>query len=274
MLELAVFVIGLAGFGLAGYLDLKYTEFPGWIPYGIISTSVVVFAVDGLLTNSFSLLINSVLYGLIFLAIGLVMYFSKQWGDGDAWLLGSLGFTLPTRLLSGAQTGIFPFHFVLFFNFLVVCFVYIAAYCLFIGLRSQKVRRLFVSELRKGHVHKVVLVAVLSVFCAALYFYFNSILTGNMAAYLLLLPAIFAGFVLFADYTKVIENHIFRKKVLTKNLRPGDVVFGAKWTGLTKKDIKKIKKRYVIVKEGVRLAPVFLITFLLTILFGSLVWFV
>ena len=274
MLELALFVVGLVGFGLAGYLDLKHTEFPGWIPYGIIAASVLIFSVDGLITNTFSLLINSVLYGLIFLAIGLVMYFSKQWGDGVAWLLGSLGFILPTRLIFTAQTGLFPFYFVVFFNFLVVCFVYIVAYCLVIGLRCQKVRRLFVSELRKGYVHKAFSVAVLSAFCIAFYFYFNSILTSTATNYLLLLPGVFVFFILMTDYAKVIEHNMFRKRVLTKNLKPGDVVFGGKWTGLTNKDIKKIKKKHVIVKEGVRLAPVFLITLLLTILFGGLVWFV
>ncbi|HLD57496.1 MAG TPA: prepilin peptidase [archaeon] len=273
MIEAALFAIGVIGFGLAGYLDLKKTEFPGWIPYGLIAASVLVFSLDGLITGGFSLLTNSVLYGLVFLAIGLGLYFSRQWGDGDAWLLGALGFALPSRLIFPEQASITPFYFALFFNFLVVALVYTIVYSIALGFRDVKTRKRFFSEAEKGLRYKIVSIIVVAVAFLAVYFYLSSISTWT-AAYVLLLPPLFAFFVFFTDYTRIMEKHVFRKKVLTKNLRPGDVVLGGKWRGLTKQDIKKIRKKYVIVKEGIRLAPVFLITFLLTVLFGALVWFV
>ncbi len=274
MLELALFVFGLVGLGLAGYLDLKTTEFPGWIPYGIIAASLIVLTVDGFVANNFSLLINSVFQGLLFLAIGLVLYFSRQWGDGDAWLLGSLGFLLPTRIIFPTQTTILPFYLAVFFNFLIVCLIYIVVYSLFVGLKNNKVRKLFFSELKRGYVYKVISVIAFSALCVGFYFYTIYTTNSFVASYLLALPAIFVLLIVLGDYARLIETHIFRKRVLSKKLKPGDVILDGRWKGLTKEDIKKIRKRYVIVKEGVRLAPVFLITFLVTVFFGSLFWFV
>ena len=42
ILELILLAIGVAGFGLAGYWDLKTTEFPDWLPYSLIIASLAV----------------------------------------------------------------------------------------------------------------------------------------------------------------------------------------------------------------------------------------
>ena len=164
--------------------DLKKTEFPGWIPYGLIAASVLVFSLDGLITGGFSLLTNSVLYGLVFLAIGLGLYFSRQWGDGDAWLLGALGFALPSRLIFPEQASITPFYFALFFNFLVVALVYTIVYSIALGFRDVKTRKRFFSEAEKGLRYKIVSIIVVAVAFLAVYFYLSSISTWT-AAYVL-----------------------------------------------------------------------------------------
>ncbi len=274
MFELFLLAIGAVGFGLAGYLDLKTTEFPGWIPYGIIVSVLIVLGIDGFITNNFSLITNSVFQGLLFLFIGLAFYFSKQWGDGDAWLLGSLGFLLPTRLVFTQANGILPFYLVVFFNFLIVCLFYIIVYSIVLGCKNKKVRNLFFLELKKGYKMKVFSIILFSVFCVSAFLYFNTIIMNITTSYLLLFPLLLVCLIVLADYTKLIEKYEFRKRVLTRRLKPGDVVFGGKWKGLTIQDIKKIKTKYVIVKEGVRLAPVFLLAFLITILFGNLLWFI
>jgi hypothetical protein len=76
---------------------------------------------------------------------------------------------------------------------------------------------------------------------------------------------------IFWRYGVTIENKLFKKRVLTKNLKPGDVVDDMRWVGLTEEQIKTIQKRkkYAIVKEGIRFIPAFPIALVVTLLFGN-----
>ena len=61
-------------------------------------------------------------------------------------------------------------------------------------------------------------------------------------------------------------------------LKEGDVPDGSKlWEGLTKEQVKEIKKsgkKYVVIKDGVRFAPVFTLALLAAILLGDIVFWV
>ena len=79
------------------------------------------------------------------------------------------------------------------------------------------------------------------------------------------------------NYMKIIDNHVFKKKVSVNKLRPGDVLVRSRWTGLKKADIQKLRKSYnrVWIKEGIRFSPVFALAFVITLVFGNLLlWFV
>ncbi|UCD07613.1 MAG: prepilin peptidase, partial [Candidatus Aenigmatarchaeota archaeon] len=117
MLGWVLLVIGIAGFGLAGYLDLKTTEFPDWIPYFIIVSALVVRGISAWLLQDLSIITESVLIGIVFLAFGLGLYYLKQWGDGDAWLLGAIGFLFPNPSGFQAVTMQFSFPIIMLFNF-------------------------------------------------------------------------------------------------------------------------------------------------------------
>ena len=62
-----------------------------------------VFAVritDSFLIGNLSALYSSVLTGAAFSVLGAILYFTKQWGDGDAWLIGIFGFIFPQNFLA------------------------------------------------------------------------------------------------------------------------------------------------------------------------------
>ena len=67
---------------------------------------------------------------------------------------------------------------------------------------------------------------------------------------------------------------VFKRKIDASRVRIGDVPIGYRWKGLTEKEVQKIKKKgnKITIKEGVRFAPVFVITIILTILFGNLLF--
>ena len=67
------------------------------------------------------------------------------------------------------------------------------------------------------------------------------------------------------------EEAGFKHSDSVKKLKPGDVLIEDLWRGITEKDLKELRKKggEVWVKEGVRFAPVFIITILLSIFYGS-----
>jgi len=280
MLGWILLLIGLAGFGAAGYLDLKTTEFPDWIPYVIIVSALAVRAVFSFLTADFSIIINSVVIGVIFLAIGLAMYYTKQWGDGDAWLLGALGFLFPGAAgftaAAATTTGFaaFPFPAVMLFNFFFISFFYLIAYSLFLGIRSPKISSQFFSYLKGNSKSLVTIIAFFFVFCIAVFLYMHLQFGIPMTqlSYVIAFPVVFTGLLLFLQYGRFIENKVFRKRVDVKKLRVGDVPLGNKWKVLSEKELKALKKKggKVWIKEGVRFAPVFVITMVVTLFLGNL----
>ncbi|MEM5871695.1 MAG: A24 family peptidase [Candidatus Aenigmatarchaeota archaeon] len=274
MLDYIIFVVGLIGFSLASYWDLRYTEFPDWLPYSMIISTLFFRGIFSFLDKNPFLFVNSLLFGVILLAIGLFFYFLKQWGDGDAWLLGALGFILPDQLIFGVDTK-FPFYTTLIFNFLLVSLIYLIFYSLLLGIRNKKVNKVYVACIKK---EKKALIFTITFFFAfswisVFLFYFFDFNLNNLLQFILL-PFILTFLLLFSYYAKTVEKELFRKKVKTSELKEGDVLCEGKWKGLTNEDIKKIKKkhRYVWIKEGVRFAPVFLITFLISIFIGDLIF--
>ena len=267
MLEL-FFFIAICGFGIASYLDLRYTEFPDMLPYGLITISISIRILMSIILGDFSIITDSVLYGVIFLGIGLGLFYTKQWGDGDAWLLGVLGFVIPNKesmVFVSGYSSILPFQISLIFNFFIVSLLYIIIYSFFVGVKNRKKLKI---KFNRKETYVFLGIVVLATFAGTVGI--GSSMLPMFYGIMLLLT----GFYFFFQYVKSIDNFIFKSRISTKKLREGDVIFEGKWKGLTKKDISKLKrsKKYVYIKEGVRFAPVFLITILLTALFGGLIF--
>jgi Flp pilus assembly protein protease CpaA len=279
MLGIVLLAIGITGFGLGAYWDLKTTEFPDWLPYSIILLALGTRGIFSFMTGDWMILGNSLLIGTIFLGIGLLLYFLRQWGDGDAWLLGALGFLLPSRLEFGAET-VLPFPLALLFNFLVVSLAYLIAYSVFLGLKHRSVNGKYVEHLKKEKYKIAAMVAFFFAFSWAFLFIMQSMAINPVnpasIAQLAFLPFMLTFVLLFSYYAKVVEKHVFKKRIKTSDLREGDVAVDGKWKGLTRKEIAAIRKKskYVWVKEGVRFAPVFVITLLISIFLGDIIFII
>lgn len=272
MFEFVLLAIGVAGFGAAGFLDLKTTEFPDYLPYSIIAAALGVRGVYSYIIGDFTPFLSAVFIGCIFLSFGLILYFLKQWGDGDAWLLGAMGFLFPDA--SGFLfSSVFPFPLVFLFNFFFISFFYLVVYSVVVGARSRIGGR-FLHHI-KGSVRSIAAVVLFfSAALAAVILYLSLNLNiGLFSLYpLLLFPPLLAGVIIFVHYGRFIEDHVFRKRIPVSRLRPGDVPADGKWRVLTKKELAELKRRggHVWIKEGVRFAPVFIVTLLVTLFHGGL----
>jgi Flp pilus assembly protein protease CpaA len=273
MLEWILAAIGVAGFGFAGFLDLKTTEFPDWLPYSMIVSALVARGVFSFLGSNWSILADSLIVGAIFLGLGLGMYFLKQWGDGDAWLLGALGFLFPNA--SGfPYAGALPFPVAIVFNFLLGAFVYIIAYSFILSLAKPEVYHGFARSFRSKYKGTILLVGGLSaayfMFLIATFLLFGLVPPSPLFA--AAFPVFIAFIAVFSHYGVYIEKNLFKKRIPVGKLRAGDVPVGGKWRVLKPSEVRALKKRggYIWIKEGVRFAPVFLIALLLTLIFGDL----
>jgi len=205
------------------------------------------------------------------------MYFTKQWGDGDAWLLGALGFLFPgpTGFVSPAAGLLaLPFPVVMIFNFFFVSFFYLIAYSVALGLLNPGVPGKFRRYIGKKSRHIAAYFFAFSAMCAAAAAYLH-IYTGiaiQALGYIALFPLVFLGLILFLQYGRFIEGDIFKRRIKAKDLKPGDVPVGSKWMVLSKADVRKLKRKggHIWIKEGIRFAPVFILTILLTLAFGNL----
>ncbi len=273
MLGWILLAIGIAGFGLAGALDLKTTEFPDWLPYTMIAGTLAVRAVFSFLEGNIWIIGSSVIVVFVFLGFGLLLYFTRQWGDGDAWLLGALGFLFPNS--AGFQpSGALPFPAVMIFNFFLIAFVYLIIYSIALGIRNPEIARKFFAGLRSNLKGIASLILAFGIACVFLVYFLNASWGIPLAAMmnLFLLPVFFAFIIIFMHYGRFMEQSFFKKQISVKDLRVGDVPVGERWRVLDKEEVKKLKKKggKIWIKEGVRFAPVFIITLFVTLFFGNL----
>ncbi|MBU0898553.1 MAG: hypothetical protein KKB03_04610 [Nanoarchaeota archaeon] len=275
-------ITGLVGFGIAGYWDLKTTEFPEIVPYVMIIIGLAIHGIVSFIAYDVTLFLTSLATGGIFLGFGFALYFLKQWGDGDAWLMGAMGFLFPAAQwfsLINPQLNLtlIPFQLMLLMNFFFVSFSYLIIYSIGLGLRSPKQIKKFSKELRSKTKTILIPFIILLIFSISMSYHavINLSVTLQNVIPMLLFPVLFLFLSIFFHYGRFVEKTLFKKTIDTKNLRLGDVPANERWKGLTEEGIKQFKKNggEIQIKDGIRFAPVFLITLIITLLFGNLVLF-
>jgi Flp pilus assembly protein protease CpaA len=95
MLELLLIAIALIGSFAAGIYDFKTSNVPDKVCLLMIILGLIIHIFSGIITKDFSMFLYSLLFGGLFLAFGLIMYYGGQWGGGDGELLISIGVLLP-----------------------------------------------------------------------------------------------------------------------------------------------------------------------------------
>lgn len=282
MFELVALVIALLGSSFAAWEDLKTTEIPDWIPHLMIVCGLVIHCVQSLLLWDYWPLVYSVVVGLGFLGFGFLMYYSGQWGGGDAKVLSAIGFLLPTYSMFAAGARLFfPFPISYAVNVFFIGAIYMLVYAVVVALRNRKVIDEFVGSVEASS--KIISIGSLVLFSFFLIFgwylstTFGLQLSSKFLIYNTLLPVIMAiSLFIVWKFAKAVENIGFKKRVHVKRLRVGDVLLKSRvWEGITKKELRAIRrsgKKYVRIKEGVRFAPAFPLALLFTVYFGDAIF--
>jgi Flp pilus assembly protein protease CpaA len=156
MFELLLVAIALIGSFAAGIYDLKTTNIPDKVCIAMIILGIIIHALNGFLTNDFTILLNSLFFAGIFLIIGLVMYYAGWWGGGDGELLIAVGILLPTLFFVKTQ---FPFAISFFINTWFIGAIYSVIYVIILAYKDKGIGKSFFDRigilLTKGYYRKI-----------------------------------------------------------------------------------------------------------------------
>lgn len=266
---------------IAAVWDLKTTEVPDQLPYIMIAIALLFYGYQSIAEWNLWPILNSLIYGLVFLGFGAFMYYIGQWGGADALILSAVGFLLPVAP-TGFTSTILPFPVSYFINMFIVGAMYMMLYALVLALRNRTILSGFVADLKASvNILAVGFIGLFILFYAAglnisKIFYGSADFTR--AFYMSLYP-LFSVVVVYVvwRFAKSVELHGFRKRVSISKLKVGDMLLSEKkLTGVTKEQIKALKKSgkmHVDIKSGVPFAVAFPLALLVTLFYGDLILF-
>lgn len=274
LIQTASLATALVGSAVAAIWDLKTTEVPDHLPYAMIAIALLLFGYQSVVEWSYKPIIYSAAVGVAFLTFGYVMYYLGQWGGADAWLLSAIGFLVPVGY---AQT-MFPFSISFLFNLFLVGAVYMLIYAVVFALMNKKIIFQFKKDLKANS--KLTLIGLTGLFVIFLLanWYVSKTFLSTTRFSSIFINSLFplgltAALFLIWKFARAVEVYGFKKKIPVSKLKIGDMLLEEKkLIGITEEQLKKIKKsgkRYVMIKEGVRFGPSFILALLFTLYFGD-----
>src|SRR3990172_8542318 len=91
MLELIIIIASLFVLAVASYVDLRILEVPDWLNYAGIAAGIGIHLIFSLQQWSWWPIASSGIGLAIAFALACLMFYTGQWGGGDAKLLMAMG---------------------------------------------------------------------------------------------------------------------------------------------------------------------------------------
>jgi prepilin peptidase CpaA len=281
MIELILSSFILLGLAIGTFTDIKTREVPDWVSYALIFIGLGLRSLYSIYYSDFSFILAGLLGLVLFLVIGMVMFYTGQWGGGDTKLLIGVGVLMGFGLDFSKTPQILSF----FANLLIAGAFYGLLWSIFLAVKH---RDKFVVAFRKNYEDSRIRLArraiiVSSVLLLFLIFSPVSVILKILFVALAIIPISTFYVWLFA---RSVEQSCMFKKVFPNKLTEGDwvegelkigkkVFYSKKDLGVSKRQIELIKKHFknkkILVKEGIPFIPSFLAAYIITLLFDA--WF-
>lgn len=280
------YTIGFLVLLIGSYTDIKTREVPDWVNLGLIGTGFGVNLLFSIIYWEINFILASIIGFAIFFVIAWVMFYTGQWGGGDSKILMGLGAVIGVDIFS---KSFFLAHFLI--NALLVGALYGILWSIFSVFRNK---RKFIKEFKKSMKNKKIILAKRIVFVLFIVLILVSIFVPDKFIRLTLLYFAVISALTFYLWTaiKAVENSCMLKYVKPQQLTEGDwiakdikiqgkYITGPKDLGIEKKKIRKLIELYkkgkvkkILIKEGVPFVPSFFAAYVVTLMFGNLVFLI
>lgn len=286
ILDILLIIITLITLVIASITDIKTREIPDFLNYSLLITVFFLKLLESIAIKSFTPFLYAVLGFIMYFVIALFMYYTKQWGGGDSKLLMSLGIVFsqyPSFFLSYFNPSMdLPLLLSMFLNILIFGSLYGMLFSAYTAIKNKDK---FLAELKKAKLKKIRYYLILSL----------AIVVSSLFTHIMILKLFIISISLLITlipylliFIKTIEKSCMIKNIPINNLTEGDwivndiysknkIVYSKKSLGVTLDQIsiiKKLKIKTITIKEGIPFTPAFLIAFIITLIYGNILFFI
>jgi len=281
-------IISIIWLIIASINDLKTREVPDWLSYSLIALGASFIIIDSLIKKDVYLFLMSLVGFAVFFIIANVMYYTRQWGGGDAKLLMGLGIiyaTYPKELISifNPNLTVLPFLAVILINIVLVGVIYGLIWSVSLAVKNKdKFYKSFKNIMEKHKKIRYIVVIATLILLSSSFF-----ITYDIRILIIIFAALLFFLFYLSMFIKAVESACMFKKISVDNLTEGDwvvnkivvdgkLLYSPKGTGIEKEDIINLKKFKnsigdIIIKEGIPFVPTFLMGIIVSLLFGNII---
>src|SRR3989344_5694455 len=279
MQELILLIITIAWLIIASITDIKTREIPDWISYSLISLAIITRIISSIQIQSFQPILLTLLGLAIGISLSLSLYYTKQWGGGDAKIFMALSSIF---IISPAYFNPLinmPFLAILLINIILVAVIYSLSYIIFTAVKNKNK---VLEEIKNYKLKKIKIAAILiSIILLLMAFKFSSNTLIIAAILMLIFPYIII-------LTKTTEKISMIKLMPINKVTEGDwlaediyhnkkLIINKNHPELTLKDIEKLKRlniKNIKIKYGIPFAPTFLVAVIISLTLGNIIFMV
>ncbi len=269
-------LIGLLGLGLGSITDFQKREVPDFLNFLLITVGLTLGLISSIHSTSVYPFLSSLIGFGVGALIGVLLYYTGQWGGGDAKMLMGLGALHGIPLLSVLQ-GNWPFFLTIIITIFFVGSIFSLIY-FFIWMAiqykktAQAIKRVLASKTWKQF-RIVYLISILV--CIGLLFYQWAL---GSSLFILLLMAISIPFLKEIQQTVMTKNQPLNKVVpgdwLVDDIydEKGKLILKKRPLGVEPEDIEVLKKssvKTILIRDGVPFIPGMLAGYITSLVLGN-----
>src|SRR3989338_11546723 len=126
----------------ASISDIKTREVPDWLNFSLILIALALKSIQSIIAKDISIILYALAALAVFLLLANLMYFTKQWGGGDAKLVIGLGIIFtqyPSEFLNYFNPKLtIPFAITFVVNILFIGAVYGIIWSAILAIKNYK----------------------------------------------------------------------------------------------------------------------------------------